>query len=142
MRLPTTVPIWAKPIIRTVSRQHRRRLPEMTWQTTRKLYGTAGSNDGEKIFIRAGRSTLRTKVTLLHELAHWLTGEGHTHTYWLKAWELYRQFHIPVGYVLRIESMYKQGALTGYWASRSRRGRWPTILRVDVTTSVSTVPPD
>ena len=133
--------MWARTIIRTVSRQHRRRLPEVTWQSTRKVHGTAGSNDEDKIFIRAGRSRLRVKITLLHELAHWLTGEGHTQDYWLKAWELYRQFRVPIGYVLRIESMYRQGALTAYWASRDRRGRQPP-LRVDIVTSVSTVPPD
>ena len=135
------IPIWAKTIVRRVARQHRRRQPEVTWQSTRKSHGTAGSAESNAIFIRAGRSQQRAKLTLLHELAHWITGEGHTHKFWLKAWELYRQFHIPIGYVLRVESRYRQGALVAYWASRSRRGRRP-VQRVQIEVTVDAGPPN
>ncbi len=137
----SNTPTWAKNIIRTVARQKRRRPPEVTWQTTRKTHGTAGSSEGNEIFIREGRFRLNAKLTLLHELAHWITGNGHTHKFWLQAWALYRQFHLPMGYALTWESYYRQGALDAYWESRDRRGRWPK-QRVQIKTTVSARPPE
>ncbi len=136
-------PTWAKNIIRTVERQKRRRQPEVVWQTTRKTHGTAGSADSTSIFIREGRSRLNAKMSLLHELSHWLSDEedGHTHEFWLQAWALYRQFRIPMGYALDIESLYRQGALEAYWESRDRRGKWPR-QRVQIKTTVNAGPPE
>jgi hypothetical protein len=134
-------PRWAQHIIRTVARQHRKRPPKVTWRSSRQSYDTSGNADGDnQLFINAGRSQRAAKLTLLHELAHWLLDADHTHKYWLKVWQLYRQFHVPIGYALRAESHYRRGALTAYWASRDRRGRRPAS-RVKVQTMVDAGPP-
>ena len=146
MKIVGTPPDWAMTILRAEARRHHRKLPDVTWQITRKLHATAGSYslpehplDDDKIWIRQGRSRLRAKLAWLHEIAHWLSGEGHSHTFWLKAWELYRRYRLPIGYVLRDESHYRQGALWAYQASRDRRGRWPAT-HVIIKTSISTLP--
>jgi len=119
------LPKWAQRIVHDEARRARRARPTLTWQTTRKSHRTAGSCREDHIFIRAGRSVVQAKITLLHELAHWLTAYGHTQTFWYKAWELYRRHHVPIGLTLRDESYYRQGALWAYWASRDKRGRRP-----------------
>lgn len=136
----SNVPAWAEKIIRTVASDHRKRLPVVTWQTWNR-HGTAGSVTGDNIFIRSGRSFLKAKLTLCHELGHWITGDGHSHDFWLKVWALYRQFRIPIGYALRDESHYRQGALVAYWESRDRRGRRPVLGRMTVITTVDAGPP-
>lgn len=142
MKLIGAPPAWAMKIVREEARRHRLKLPDITWQYTRKSHATAGScqTDENRVFIRQGRSRLRAKLTWLHELAHWITGDGHSHAFWLKAWELYRRYRLPIGYVLRDESHYRQGALWAYWASRDRRGRRPAI-HVIIKTRVSAGPP-
>jgi hypothetical protein len=142
MKIVGKPPAWAMKIVREQARHHRRKLPDITWQFTRKTHGTAGSCQIEenKLFIRQGRSYQNAKLTWLHELAHWLTGDNHSHTFWLKAWELYRRYRIPIGYALREEAHYRQGALAAYWEGRDRRGRRPTA-RVTIKTNIVATPP-
>lgn len=142
MKITGQPPAWALKILREEARRHRRKLPDVTWQTTRKVHGTAGSCqvDANRLFIRQGRSRLRAKLTWLHELAHWLTGDNHSHAFWMKAWELYRRWRVPIGFALRDESRYRQGALAAYWESRDRRGRLPAV-RVTIKTNISALPP-
>lgn len=156
------VPAWAEQIIVKVAREHHRRVPDVTWRTYKVHVRTAGSTITEdkkitltsllrqrtKIIVPgvhcsrvARRERADAKRVLCHELAHWLSGEGHTRAFWLVAFELYRRFRIPLSAALRSECEYKQGALAGYWAGRSNRGRRPINGRVNITTSVDAGPP-
>jgi hypothetical protein len=160
----TTLPPWAERVVRTVAREHHKRVPQVGWRrysARARTSGRALGDDENSISltdVRRGRmqflvggqscskfakgtARLSARVTLLHELAHWLTGDGHTLRFWTVAFQLYRRFRIPMGYALRDEALYKQGALDGYWAGRDRRGR-RALTHVHVKTRVHAGPSD
>lgn len=143
-------PSWAIKMVKVVARHSRRRAPVLGWRTHRRFLssGSYTHSHVEKvghdvyytecdgyIYISAGRDYLSTKITLLHELAHWLVSDKsarHDDVFWEMAWKLYRQFRLPVSRVLLDEGRYKQGAVTAYWKSRNPSGRKPKIQRVVV----------
>ena len=69
-----------------------------------------------QITITAGTSRMDAKLVVLHELAHWLqpSDTGHSPAFWDKAWELYRQYNIPIRYARAREESYRKGSVTAY----------------------------
>jgi hypothetical protein len=134
------VPMWADRIVRTVAREQRRRVPEIVWRNSTRSYKTSGSYCDNRITIFAGYNAASKRLTLLHELAHWCVGGFHSLEFWTKAFQLYRQFRVPLGTALREEAAYRHGAIAGYWAGRSNQGRRPTT-HVEIVTRVSAGPP-
>lgn len=122
-------PAWAVNLLRTTAREHGRQPPELRWRVSRSgaaLTSGSYSYDENRISILEGRLRAAARLTLCHEIAHWLTGEGHnSDAFWLKAWELYRRWRVPVGYALRSETRYRHRAFRAYWAGRDPRGRNP-----------------
>ena len=121
-------PAWAERIVRQVARSRRRRPPELRWRRTRRLR-SAGSADSPVragvggVSIAAGRDPVDQRLVLCHELAHWLgpPDEGHSLTFWLRAWRLYREYRVPIHYALAREGEF-EGAVQAYkWLLRERR---------------------
>jgi hypothetical protein len=135
-------PAWAIKLVTAEGRRHRKRLPLLKWRAVTRDYGTAGSWDeeGYALSMTVGYNLMAQRHKLCHEMAHWITNLNHKDVgFWLKAFELFRRYRVPMGYVLRWESAYRQAALDGYWAGRDKRGRRPTA-KVKVTTSIDAGP--
>jgi len=143
MKTTGSPPAWAIKMMTEEGRLHRKRLPLLKWRVQRRDYGTAGSWDEENysLSMTAGYKVLVQRHKLCHEMAHWLTNLNHKDEgFWLKAFELFRRYRIPMGYVLRWEASYRQIALKAYWAGRDRRGRAPTT-HVHISTRISALQP-
>lgn len=108
-----SVPEWAQQIINEVAEQHGITVrPTIEWATidTISSGGWAMSyQSGNKIRIRAGADPEKQKLTLLHELAHWLQDSrtGHSKEFWQKCFELYYQYGLSV-HLVRAEFQYKE----------------------------------
>jgi len=86
------------------------------------------------ITIVQGKDRIDNKLVILHELAHWalplksegIEGhppniyghEGHTPRFWDLAWQLYREFKLPILYCKKRELEYRKGSLAAYHRSR------------------------
>lgn len=77
---------------------------------TRRTEGT--------VAVRAGSEELDQRLTLLHELAHWLTpmarrgrGAHHGRAFYARAFELYARHGIPDADALRLESARYRSSL-------------------------------
>lgn len=127
-----SVPQWAQDLIlRVAVDEGRDSLPELTWRKTRRAFSSSGrawppgrnpAYPNGRVIVTAGIDRKYQKLTLLHELAHWLSpvGEHHGPSFWDKAWELYRRYGVPIRFAKeREESHYRKGALAAY--SRSRK---------------------
>ena len=122
-------PVWAERIVREVARSRRRRVPELSWRRTRRLR-SAGSADSPLragvggISIAAGRDPVDQRLVLCHELAHWLgpPAEGHEMAFWLRAWQLYRRYRVPIHYALAREGAF-EGAVQAYGKLLKKRAR-------------------
>mgnify|MGYP001575746520 CR=1 FL=1 len=72
------------------------------------------------ISIRYGTDRRDCKLVLLHELAHWAlplgseTHEGHTDRFWDLAFDLYREFGLPLRVCLKRERNYRKGSIRAY----------------------------
>ena len=122
-------PAWAERIVREVARARRRPAPILRWRRarTRRSAGSAHSHlqENGSVSIAAGRDPVDQRLVLCHELAHWLSApdEGHTQTFWSRAWKLYRRYRVPIHYALVREGQY-EGAVQAYRAQlrKSRSG--------------------
>lgn len=117
----TSAPPWAVAIVERVCAEAGVRPPRLTWRVRSDEHSTglARHRDG-LVSVRAGRDPLDQRLTLLHELAHWLTGTPrgrqrrvhHGRAFYATAFDLYRRHGIAEGDALRLES-----------------GRYPSSLR-------------
>lgn len=67
----------------------------------------------DTVTVWAGPHAFDQRMVLLHELAHWLTGGGHTPGFWELTWQLYLR-HLPRRYwryALASEGGYRAHAL-------------------------------
>ena len=111
-------PQWAQDlVIRVAIDEGRDDLPDLTWRRGPHL-GSQGSyyGDRQQIIVTAGKDRMAQRLTLLHEVAHWLMPQRivHAPAFWDKAWELYRRYKVPVRFALRIEGIYRKGAILAY----------------------------
>jgi hypothetical protein len=75
---------------------------------------SCGYTQGGLIRVFHGWLRKDQRLTVLHELAHWLTGEGHTRKFWDCAWALYlRYMPRSLPFVLERGLPYKKGAVAG-----------------------------
>lgn len=100
------------------------RLRERVWRcrivvTAGAAYRYRASKSGRSVKTNA---TARDdqRLTLLHELAHWLCGPGEHHPplFWDTAWRLYRRYKVPINYAKAREGSYRKESIAAY--SRSR----------------------
>lgn len=107
-------PMWAQRLLLSVLKTERRsRKPILSWSVTIKLRSTGsthlrGSNgySNGKIHVTAGKELLDQRITLLHEIAHWLVSPEHDAKFWKKAWELYRRYGVRAHEALMWETGY------------------------------------
>lgn len=92
----------------------RRKGPRLIW----KLRSAASSSGvcfySGRIIVRAGTDEHDAKMVLLHELAHWLTGEGHHHdkAFWKRAFKLYEAHGLDISKCVAREKTYWKAAAT------------------------------
>jgi hypothetical protein len=107
-------PAWALALVTTVCEDAGAAIPRLTWRERDDEHstGVARRHDGT-IAVRAGRDVLDQRLTLLHELAHWLSPRPrrrggrslhHGRQFYAIAFGLYRQHGIPDADALRLES--------------------------------------
>ncbi len=116
-----TAPSWALELVATVCADANVAPPRLTW---RRRAGDASTgvtrrHDG-MIAVRAGTDTLDHRLTLLHELAHWLSppprarrrrSTHHGRSFYAIAFELYRRHGLADGDALRLESARYRSSL-------------------------------
>ncbi len=140
-RIPP-VPAWARRLIeRACASEQTEGLPVVEWGTVRAdsrpvrlrggnasyaidyahlSHGETRQEPGEEsIKVWAGADERDARVVLLHELAHWITGDLHTPRFWDCAWRLFKRYmRNDLDYVLAREAEYRVGAIRA--AARAR----------------------
>jgi hypothetical protein len=109
-----TAPAWALDLLETVCADATVDAPRLAWRrrTGEHSTGVTRRHDGI-VAVRAGSDELDQRLTLLHELAHWLSpaprhrrgrAVHHGRAFYAVAFELYRRHGIPDADALRLES--------------------------------------
>jgi len=130
-----TPPIWVQELVERVCSDMRlRRRPIIVWKSRKKIPkslsntkppeellhigtysylrkdGGAGQvmSDWKTVEIYHGKLYVDQKLTVLHELAHWIVKDSHTKAFWDMAWILYTTY-MPrsIDYALHAEARYK-----------------------------------
>jgi len=115
-----TAPQWALDLVAEVCADAGAGAPLLSWRTRRgeASTGLARRADG-LVAVRAGSDPLDQRLTLLHELAHWLTPAGrrrgrsihHGRAFYAIAFDLYRRHGLGAADALRLESARYRSAL-------------------------------
>ena len=135
-RIALHAPAWVIDLAVQVADDHGRGfLPEIVWRRSKRggCSGHAWAPGGAhpytmkgRIVITSSRGSRRVdqKLTVLHELAHWLLPhkEAHSAAFWDKAFELYRQHRVPMLYAFQRERRYRKGAASAYRRNVSTQG--------------------
>lgn len=114
-------PAWATELVATACAEAGIERPRLAWRRRDAVHstGVARRHDGA-IAVRAGSDTLDQRLTLLHELAHWVGPEPrrrrgrsvhHGRAFYAIAFELYRRHGIPEADALRLEAGRYRSAL-------------------------------
>jgi hypothetical protein len=107
-------PTWARDLVAAVCAEAGMPEPRLSWRQRAAPHstGVARRHDGV-IAVRAGTDEVDQRLTLLHELAHWLSpmprrrggrSVHHGRAFYAIAFELYRMHGIPAADALRLES--------------------------------------
>ena len=117
-----SAPAWAESLVAGVCADAGVEPPVLKWRRRRAEHSTGVARRGEgTISVRAGSDPLDQRLTLLHELAHWLTPQTrrrtrpavhHGRAFYTVAFALYRRHGIPDGDALRLESARYRSSLT------------------------------
>jgi hypothetical protein len=88
--------------------------PRLLWRNRRGEHSTGVTRRADgTVSVRAGTDPLDQRLTLLHELAHWLAAPSrrrrgrsvhHGRAFYATAFDLYRRYGIPDADALRLES--------------------------------------
>lgn len=114
-----SAPAWATELLGTVCREARIAPPRLAWRTRRSEHSTGvARHDAGVIAVRAGSDPIDQRLTLLHEVAHWLAPRprrrGATHhgrAFYRIAFRLYRRHGVAAADALRLESARYRSAL-------------------------------
>jgi hypothetical protein len=109
-----TAPAWAVELVATVCADASAEPPRVTWRRRAGQHSTGVTRrpDG-LVAVRAGTDALDQRLTLLHELAHWLSpaprrrrgrSVHHGRAFYAIAFDLYRRHGVPDADALRLES--------------------------------------
>jgi len=111
------MPKWARQVaievLETYPQAREQKYPTSIRWRKYKRFDSSGCCYAYKIVVCAGRDRFTQKLVLLHELAHWLRPrrQGHDAEFWRIAWQLYRQYKLPVKKVLKREADIKGCAI-------------------------------
>lgn len=117
-----TAPAWAHELMTAVCADAGVRPPVLRWRTRRGVHSTGVTRrDAWLVAVRAGDDEIDQRLTLLHELAHWLapTARGgrrrravhHGREFYAVAFDLYRRHGLTASDALRLESGRYRSAL-------------------------------
>jgi hypothetical protein len=117
-----TAPAWARDLVARVCADADADPPRIAWRRRAGEHSTGVTrrHDGT-IAVRAASDPLDQRLTLLHELAHWLSppprrrrGRSlhHGRAFYAVAFELYRRHGVPDADALRLESGRYRSSLT------------------------------
>lgn len=109
-----TAPSWAAELLATVCADAGVAPPRLAWRTRSRVHSTGVTRrDEDLVAVRAGSDPLDQRLTLLHELAHWLSpahrrrrgrSTHHGRAFYAVAFELYRRHGLADDDALRLES--------------------------------------
>lgn len=109
-----TAPAWATDLVACVCTDACVPPPRLTWRRRAHEHSTGVCRrDAGLIAVRAGIDALDQRLTLLHELAHWIApqparrrgrAEHHGRAFYAVAFELYERHGIHAADALRLES--------------------------------------
>lgn len=115
-----TPPDWASALVASVCADAGVAPPRLAWRRRRDEHSTGVTRRADGlVVVRAGTDELDRRLTLLHELAHWLTpamrrGRRSTHhgrSFYAVAFDLYRRHGLTDADALRLESSRYRSAL-------------------------------
>ena len=116
-----SAPGWAVDLVDSVCADGRVSTPRLLWRNRRGEHSTGVTRRGEgTVAVRAGSDPLDQRLTLLHELAHWLApvdrrrrgrATHHGLSFYSLAFELYRRHGITDADALRLESARYRSSL-------------------------------
>lgn len=119
-------PAWADALVATVCVDARVEPPRLAWRTRVGSSSTGVARwEAGTITVRAGSDPIDQRLTLLHELAHWITprpvqrrdghrrrrAEHHGRDFYAVAFALYERHGIPPTDALRLESARYRSSL-------------------------------
>jgi hypothetical protein len=114
-------PAWARSLVLAVCAEADAPLPRLSWRTRSRPTSSGVTRRGEgAITLVAGADPEDQRLTLLHELAHWLTPlprrrrgpvRHHDAAFYARAFDLYRQHGLPDAAALAGESARYPSAL-------------------------------
>jgi hypothetical protein len=116
-----SAPDWALELVTTVCAEASVKPPRLLWRARRggPSTGVARRSEGT-VSVRAGDDPLDQRLTLLHELAHWVAPAGsrrgqramhHGRAFYAIAFDLYRRHGLADADALRLESARYRSAL-------------------------------
>ena len=121
-----SAPAWARELVTAVCADAAVAPPRLLWRQRRGGPSTGVARRGEgTISVRAGTDQIDQRLTLLHELAHWLSPVGprrgrravhHGRAFYAVAFALYGRHGVAAADALRLESGRYRSAL-GHAAS-------------------------
>lgn len=115
-----TAPEWASELTAAVCADAGVAPPRVTWRRRASEHSSGLTRrDNGVVAVRAGTDPLDVRLTLLHELAHWLTPtprrrhrtQHHGPAFYATAFELYRRHGIADADALRLEARRYRSAL-------------------------------
>ena len=117
-----SAPAWARELVAAVCTDAGVAPPTLLWRTRRgdPSTGVARRSEGT-VSVRAGGDPLDQRLTLLHELAHWIAPSGrrrgrralhHGRAFYAIAFELYRRHGLADADALRLESARYRSSLS------------------------------
>jgi hypothetical protein len=116
-----SAPDWAQALVASVCAEADVERPRLQWRSRRAgpSTGVARRSEGT-VSVRAGHDPLDQRLTLLHELAHWIAPVGrrrgrravhHGRAFYAVAFDLYRRHGLTDADALRLESARYRSAL-------------------------------
>jgi hypothetical protein len=116
-----TAPAWALELVETVCADAATEAPRLAWRRRAGDHSTGVTRQSDgAVAVRAGNDPLDQRLTLLHELAHWVSppsrarrgrSRHHGRAFYAIAFELYRRHGIADADALRLESGRYRSAL-------------------------------
>jgi hypothetical protein len=107
-------PAWARDLVATVCAEAETAEPRLSWRRCAAAHSTGVARRHEGVIaVRAGTDDVDQRLTLLHELAHWLSpmprrrggrSVHHGRAFYAIAFQLYRRHGIPAADAIRLES--------------------------------------
>lgn len=116
-----TPPAWATELVALVCREAWVDPPRLQWRARRDVHSTGVARRSEgTIAVRAGTDPVDQRLTLLHELAHWISPPPRRHrgrsihhgrAFYATAFALYARHGVSDADALRLESSRYRSAL-------------------------------